>query len=1382
MSFTQHEAPAGTEAKNEGDTNADTCCLGSNFIALEITNRTAEVYPYDPSYEPIANVPIVTGATAYDDEDGTTFILIFHESLFYGKKLRHSLINPNQVRHHGLDFWDNPFDHRQELSIVLQDGIYIPLKYEGTRLFFKSRVPTREELSSCQHIEMTSSLPWEPSEVKLGKVSQSTSRNVFSVKIDTRFVSTSPSDYFQESVRQYSDPSTDEAILSEINSVLVTFNEDYKRYLNSTTSHPYAFGEDIPSRKTFVSNQRHGKISSDLLSELWHIGPKRAKATLEATTQNGIRSAILPLSRRYRSDRMYNVKRLRGRFATDTVYADIKSLLGNTCAQIYTHKIGFAVSYPLPVAKGEEVGQTLLNFIHDFGAPEHLTFDGAQVQVGKNTLFQKVLRKNVIDYHVSSPRRPNENPAEGSIREIRRRWYMTMTRKKVPKRLWDYLIIWICETGNLSVSSSKYAHGRTALEVITGETPDISEYLDFGFYDWVIYRSNAGMGEPSLGRWIGVSHKVGQSMSYWIITVSGSIISCVTVQRLTEDEKQTDEYRKRMSEFDERLETRLDVLGSDHARMPKNDSPDWNRLSLDENDKSFDEDFHKIINDESIPESDEESYSDKRDEKVLESFSSGHFDPYLHMEVGLPRGSDDQLHHAMVKRRAIDSEGRPIGIGSSNPLTDTRVYEVEFLDGTKESLSANIIAENLLAQVDEEGHRQLLMDEIIDHRKNTDAIEKKDGVYITRQGTKRHKMTTRGWELCVQWKDGSSNWVALKDLKHAYPVELAQYSIANNLEDEPAFAWWVPHTLKKRERILKKIKSKYWQRSHKYGIRIPKSVQEALKIDEETNTTYWRDAIEDEMRKIKEMDVFKVYDGKPEDLFGYKCISTHMIFDIKLGENLRRKARLVADGHKTDPPSSVTYSSVVSRVSVRICLLIAALNELDLQAADVENAYLLAKCREKVCIVAGPEFGDMKGKTLIINRALYGLKSSGASFRSFLAERLDDMGFKPSIADPDVWMRPAVKSDGEKYYEYILCYVDDILVLSVDAEKPLKEIAAVLPLKKNKIAPPEFYLGAKLEKKNLNGKEMWTMNSTDYLKAALDNVLNQMEKRGVKIPSRVSTPMAAGYLPELDLSPELNADDVTHFQELIGILRWAVEIGRVDILTELSMLSSYQASPRRGHLEQVYHIFAYIKKKIKLTLYFDPSPPNIDMTTFKGDRANVFKEQYRGAEEEFPPRMPKPRGRQVTTTAFVDSSHASNKITRKSHTGYVIFVNRAPIVWYSKRQNTIESSAFSSEFVAAKTCVEHIAAIRYKLRMFGVPLDGPTNVLCDNESVVKNSSRIDSTLHRKHVSIAYHAVRWAVAAEMIRVGWIPSKENIADALTKVLTGPNRDALFGSWTY
>ena len=126
-----------------------------------------------------------------------------------------------------------------------------------------------------------------------------------------------------------------------------------------------------------------------------------------------------------------------------------------------------------------------MDFSHDFGVLEHLTFDGALAQTGKRTSFMKHIRKLDIQHHVSGPRRPNKNPAEATIREIKKRWYRIMTKKQVPKRLWDFGIVWICETNNLSVSSSRYAQGRTPLEIITGETPDISEHLHFSFYDWV---------------------------------------------------------------------------------------------------------------------------------------------------------------------------------------------------------------------------------------------------------------------------------------------------------------------------------------------------------------------------------------------------------------------------------------------------------------------------------------------------------------------------------------------------------------------------------------------------------------------------------------------------------------------------------------------------------------------------------------------------------------------------------------------------------------------------------------------------------------------------------------------------------------------------------
>ena len=253
---------------------------------------------------------------------------------------------------------------------------------------------------------------------------------------------------------------------------------------------------------------------------MWCIGPNRARATLMATTRRGVRSALLPISRRYRSDKMYNIKQLDGKFATDIFYSDVRSVKQNIGAQIFSSKIGFAVSYPVKDSKSETLAFTLQDFISDFGVPKRLTFDGAQAQVGQHTQFMRTKPRHNINYHVSSPRRPNENPAEATIREVKKRWYNITRKKQVPPRLWDFGIAQICEITNITVSSSRYTAGSTPLEIITGETPDISEYIDFSFYDWISYRSNAGLGEESLGRWLGVSHKIGKLMSYWILTIS----------------------------------------------------------------------------------------------------------------------------------------------------------------------------------------------------------------------------------------------------------------------------------------------------------------------------------------------------------------------------------------------------------------------------------------------------------------------------------------------------------------------------------------------------------------------------------------------------------------------------------------------------------------------------------------------------------------------------------------------------------------------------------------------------------------------------------------------------------------------------------------------
>ena len=1338
------EPPAGTIAVNESDTNADTCCLGKNFIVQSYTNRTVDVYSYDTSAAPIQDVPIVTGITAWDcPSTGTTYLLVFNEALYYGNKLNHTLINPNQIQHNGIDYWDNPYDHRRGLCIDIDRGPAIPLALDGTKVSFQSRAPTQYELDTCEYVEMTSSVPWDPHDVKLGEMS---------------------------AMRQKQDDTTDsDEFLNSIDPSLIMLKEMSTRHIQAN-NYIDVTAEDIPARHSFISNDQHKKLTAESISELWGIGKSRAMATIDATTQFGTRSAILPLSRRYCADRRYNLKRLDGDFSTDSLYAEVKSLLGNKYAQIYSMRNGFSAIYPIEDLSGDTIGYTLKDFSHDFGIPGRLKLDGFLSQIGKRTLMMKTIRENQIKYHISEPYNPNQTPAEGLIREAKKRWYRIMIKKGVPKRLWDFGLVWISETGNLTVSSSRYANGQTPLEIVTGETPDISEYTDFGFYDRVWFRSNGGIAEPQIGRWLGVSHKVGPLMSYWILPQSGIPISCITVQRITNAEIATDEIKAKLKIYDSKINEKMKAKDIDNGKE-MGEQPAWNRLSLDKEDNDFIEEFNRVISDASVPDAEE--------------YTPDTFDGYLSMQIGLPRGPDDELHYAKVKRRAVDEDGKPVGKSSNNPLTDTRQYEVEFEDGSIEILCANIIAENVLAQVDEEGHRQMLLREIIDHRIDTSqAIPKEKGEYTNKHGVKSKIRTTKGWEMCVKWRDGSTDWVSLKDIKQSYPVEAAMYARDNGIHEEPAFAWWVPYTLKKQKRILSKLKSKYWQRTHKYGIEIPKSVEEAYAIDDKNGNTLWRDAIEMEMKRIR--DAFKLYHGNPEELIGYQEITTHFIFDIKLGENFRRKARLVADGHKTETPSHVTYSSVVARDSVRICLLAAALNDLEVMSADIENAYLTAPCAEKIWTRGGPEFGSEAGEPFLVVNALYGLKSSGAAFRSFLAAKLDDMGFKSTLADPDVWIRPMVKPDGEEYYQYMLVYVDDLLCIAHDATAPLREVMSDFKFKKDAIEPPEIYLGARLQAKDLNGRKMWTMSSQDYTKAIIANLEERLTKKrsNAKLPSKsVKTPIASAYVPEFDLSEELRGDDITMFQELIGELRWAIEIGRVDILTEVSILSAYQASPRQGHLEQVIHIYGYLKKYEKLTLYFDPQIPVLgNIATFDSHTPEIFKEQYRDAEEQVPNNMPTPRGRMVSTTAYVDASHAANKMTRRSHTGFILFVNRAPIIWYSKRQNTVESSTFSSEFIALKTCMESVVSLRYKLRMFGIPFEGPTQVLCDNQGVVDNTSKIESKLNKKHNAIAYHAVRWAVAAATIIVGKIDGEWNLADAMTKRLTALRREFLFGSWTY
>jgi hypothetical protein len=294
-------------------------------------------------------------------------------------------------------------------------------------------------------------------------------------------------------------------------------------------------------------------------------------------------------------------------------------------------------------------------------------------------------------------------------------------------------------------------------------------------------------------------------------------------------------------------------------------------------------------------------------------------------EVILPKGGI--LIPARVIGRKRDESGNPIGTANTNPILDTCLYDVQFLDGRVETYAANIIAENIYSQLDNEGNRFLLLEEIMDHRWGKNAIHI-DDKYIIHNGRKTPRCTTQGWEFLIKWRDGSTSWEALKNLKDSNPVQVAEYVIANKLGEEAAFCWWVPHTLKKRDRIISAVEARVQKKNQKFGLEVPTSVQRASQIDLETGTDLWRKAINKEMKHV--MCAFDVLEEGAHEPKMSKWIPCHMIFDIKM--DFTRKAR---------------YSSVVARDSIRLAFLIAALNDLEVLGGDIGNAYLQAPTKKR---------------------------------------------------------------------------------------------------------------------------------------------------------------------------------------------------------------------------------------------------------------------------------------------------------------------------------------------------------------------------------------------------------------------------------------------------
>jgi hypothetical protein len=369
------------------------------------------------------------------------------------------------------------------------------------------------------------------------------------------------------------------------------------------------------------------------------------------------------------------------------------------------------------------------------------------------------------------------------------------------------------------------------------------------------------------------------------------------------------------------------------------------------------------------------------------------------------------------------------------------------------------------------------------------------------------------------------------------------------------------------------------------------------------------------------------------------------------------------------------------------------------------------------------------------------------------------MQFRPSRADCDLWLKECID-----HYEYVIRYVDDLLIFSKDTTTIVEQLRTTYTLKGG--SNPDYFLGADVKTYlTKDGRSCRAVSAHTYIQ----NICAKIETLTKSPLKSYDSPMAPSDHPELDDTNLVDPEDHGIYRMLIGSAQWVITLGRFDIMYAVSVLSRYCNAPRQGHLYRALRIFGYLKAHSKLSIIIDESDHVVPITSIPLNDVN-WNEQYPGVHEELPPNAPTPKGKPAKITCYADSDHAGDLVTRRSTTGTLLYVNNTPIKWYSKRQNTIETSTYGSELVSLRIATEFVIEFRYRLRMMGIPIQGSSVLLCDNRSSVLNVSLPSSTLKKRHNAIAYHRVREAVAANIISVYHIDGKDNVSDIMTKAVDG------------
>ena len=1178
--------------------------------------------------------------------------------------------------------------------ITTLDGYSVPLLIKDGLAYATSLGrPTDQDMDTYPHVFFTSPDEWDPS------------------VLDHDPPPLDGLDPSQVLDQPFGDPMFDaygdfnERIIANLNILLDAPPEDYGSY---------------------IANLHQGSSQEPDWSALrpffaW-TSPSSIQDTFNVTTRHGTAPHTQDYIKKHFKSRnpVFNIPRRSEAVATDTIFSDTPAVDdGSTMAQFSCGR-DTLVCDAYGIKSTRQFINTLSDNIRKRGAMDTLISDGGKYEISKRVT--DLLRSLFIQDYQSEPYHQHQNMAENHFGLAKRYTNTVMNTSGCPACCWLPCLQYICVV--LNHLASPTLQGICPVQALEGTTPDISFLLHFSFYEPVYYRIDSS--EPDLnfpsssnekkGYWVGFADNQGDSLTWRILTEdTQKIIICSGVRSAL----RTTTNQRLASSSGEGTTLPFPIP------YPKQSS---NSLPLDPLDAST-PNFEQFVKRQS-----------GEDEDHPIPMANIDIPNLLGRSFLLPPEDNGERHMAKI----IDIDDH------EQPLEDIKFKLKINKDQTEEIMSYN-----------------QLMDYI---QKGTDAEEDPDSLFkfrdiIAHQGPlestdPNHKGSK--YNVMVEWESGEVTYEPLTLISKDDPITCAVYAKKHDLLDTTGWKHLKRYakTSKRLIRAVKQSRIRQVRASTRYqhGFQVPKDYNDAMRLDKENGNTHWQDAMDLELTQIHEYKVFndtgkaKFHNGKVVTPDGFQKIRVHFVYAVK--HDGRFKARLVADGHLTKEPVESIYSGVVSLRSLRMVVFLSQLNNLEIWGADVGNAYLEAYTDEKLCIMAGPEFKELQGHLLIMVKALYGTRSGGARWHDRLFDILQELKFKPSKADPDVWMRP---EPGGTCYEYIAVYVDDLAIAAKDPQAFCNELKKKYNLKLKGVGPLEYHLGCTY-KKDPDGT--LAADPRRYVNKILESYKRMFKEK----PRKSRPPLEGGDHPELDTSELCDEHQTKQFQTLIGQLQWLISLGRFDIAVHVMSLSRFRAQPRKGHLDRAKRIVGYLLFLPDGAIRFRIGEP--DFSSLKDQEYDWTRTIYSGACEQIPHDIPKPLGKHVQTTHYVDANLHHDLATGKAVTAALHFLNQTPIDAYTKRQSTVETATYGSEFVAARTAVDQIIDIRTTLRYLGVPIRDKSYMFGDNKSVVTSSTIPNSTISKRHHLASYHRVREAIAAKFISFHWKDGKSNPADILSK----------------